>query len=92
MSKGKELFLEEEDLSVNNLTAYDKDNKEFTDYLLNKYFFSHFKKGEKKYIFHSKTPASQNNELCSVFSVRLTMTPRPAFLIMKTSFSGVVIF
>lgn len=31
-----------------NLSNYDTDNQEFVDYLLNKYFFSKFKNGERK--------------------------------------------
>ena len=32
----------------NNLTMYEKENKEFANYLLDQYFFSKFKKGHRK--------------------------------------------
>ena len=32
----------------NNLTAYEKDNKEFANYLLEQYFFQPFRQGRKE--------------------------------------------
>lgn len=61
---------------MNNLTSYDTDNKEFTDYLLNKYFFSHFKKGEKKFELFLTGICKANCDYCYLKKNQKALFPK----------------